>query len=235
MPVDGCRQQQYEELLRITSSRENFKELKETLYQLSPPAIPYLGVFQTWVFCSGVRCLTLHRYLTFIEDGNPDIDAASGLVNFSKRRQISTIISRMQVWQQRPYSSANIVAEILDALQSLETKTDDQLFQYGPRLPLLFGSRLPLLFGSRIPSPCSFSLPCFSATTGFPCCVSRVDRGRCEILKVRMYNEYVIQNSHVIQSIYYNDNGGPTNEPTPSPYFPGLCPVSQEILQFRIF
>lgn len=46
----------YNQLLNEISSRDNYKNYRDGLHSISPPCVPYLGVYLT--------------DLTFIEDGN---------------------------------------------------------------------------------------------------------------------------------------------------------------------
>lgn len=72
----------------LTSSANNFKAMREAIPLRSPPVIPYLGMYLT--------------DLIFIEEGIPD-SLPGGLINFSKRRQVATLISSIQQVQLHRY------------------------------------------------------------------------------------------------------------------------------------
>lgn len=65
-----------DKLQKTVSSEGRFKNLRETLKNCNPPAVPYLGMYLT--------------DLAFIEEGTPNF-TEEGLVNFSKMRMISHI------------------------------------------------------------------------------------------------------------------------------------------------
>jgi hypothetical protein len=72
------------------SRDNNFKNFRESLRTVSPPSIPFLGLYL--------------QDLTFIEDGNPNyLDEANGVINIAKRAQYSQIIKDIQLYQQTPY------------------------------------------------------------------------------------------------------------------------------------
>ncbi|KAJ5073248.1 guanine nucleotide exchange factor [Anaeramoeba ignava] len=83
----------YQEMQRYLATDDNSKFYRETLKSRNPPCIPYLGVYFT--------------DLVFIGNGNRDfISSKNGskeLINFEKRRKISTVISDIQTYQQMPY------------------------------------------------------------------------------------------------------------------------------------
>jgi hypothetical protein len=80
--------QTYNDLQSALSSNASYKEYRALLARTVPPCIPYLGVFLT--------------DLTFIEEGNPDY--INGLINFSKRRLVYNVISRVTQLQLAPYN-----------------------------------------------------------------------------------------------------------------------------------
>lgn len=78
----------FEELLDLMSPDGNYTKFRKFLHsQISPPCIPYLGVYLT--------------DLTFLEDGNPDNVAE--LINFDKRRRVAAVIKEIKQYQQEPY------------------------------------------------------------------------------------------------------------------------------------
>eukprot|EP00008_Paramoeba_atlantica_P005030 CAMPEP_0201480042 /NCGR_PEP_ID=MMETSP0151_2-20130828/4628_1 /ASSEMBLY_ACC=CAM_ASM_000257 /TAXON_ID=200890 /ORGANISM="Paramoeba atlantica, Strain 621/1 / CCAP 1560/9" /LENGTH=994 /DNA_ID=CAMNT_0047861789 /DNA_START=148 /DNA_END=3132 /DNA_ORIENTATION=- len=114
--------QQMMDELRVTMSTEkNNKSIREVLRSVDMPCIPYLGMFLT--------------DLTFIEDGNPDL-VKGGLVNFTKRRYVATVIQEIQQYQQIPYS-LNAVPIIQSYIRSYFLWDDEKLYQ----MSLLFMPR----------------------------------------------------------------------------------------------
>eukprot|EP00071_Canis_lupus_P019502 XP_013967233.1 ras-specific guanine nucleotide-releasing factor 2 isoform X1 [Canis lupus familiaris] len=77
-----------DKLQKTVSSEGRFKNLRETLKNCNPPAVPYLGMYLT--------------DLAFIEEGTPNF-TEEGLVNFSKMRMISHIIREIRQFQQTCY------------------------------------------------------------------------------------------------------------------------------------
>jgi len=78
-------QETLEKFEKLMKSEGNYKAYRETLQNVNPPAIPYIGVFL--------------QDLTFIEDGNPD-RIRDNLINFSKRRLLYSVISKMLLYQE---------------------------------------------------------------------------------------------------------------------------------------
>jgi len=81
-------QQSLRGLERLMNNTGASKEYRNTLTNVNPPAIPYLGVHLT--------------DLTFVEDGNPDY--VGNLINFTKRSLLYEVISKIQQYQQLPYN-----------------------------------------------------------------------------------------------------------------------------------
>uniref|UniRef100_A0A8C0NWZ6 Ras protein specific guanine nucleotide releasing factor 2 n=1 Tax=Canis lupus familiaris TaxID=9615 RepID=A0A8C0NWZ6_CANLF len=75
-----------DKLQKTVSSEGRFKNLRETLKNCNPPAVPYLGMYLT--------------DLAFIEEGTPNF-TEEGLVNFSKMRMVGDnfIVHLMQRFQ----------------------------------------------------------------------------------------------------------------------------------------
>jgi len=78
-------QETLEKFEKLMKSDVNYKAYRDCLQNSNPPAIPYIGVFL--------------QDLTFIEDGNPDI-IRDNLINFSKRRLLYSVISKMLLYQE---------------------------------------------------------------------------------------------------------------------------------------
>ncbi|XP_036888045.1 ras-specific guanine nucleotide-releasing factor 2 isoform X2 [Sturnira hondurensis] len=77
-----------DKLQKTVSSEGRFKNLRESLKNCNPPAVPYLGMYLT--------------DLAFIEEGTPNF-TEEGLVNFSKMRMISHIVREIRQFQQTSY------------------------------------------------------------------------------------------------------------------------------------
>jgi son of sevenless-like protein len=82
----------FDELVELLSPTSNYTNLRNYLKKsISPPCIPYIGVYLT--------------DLTFLEDGNTDL--LGNLINFDKRRRIATVISDIKQYQQAKYALAH--------------------------------------------------------------------------------------------------------------------------------
>ncbi|XP_038621783.1 ras-specific guanine nucleotide-releasing factor 2 isoform X2 [Tachyglossus aculeatus] len=113
-----------EKLQKTVSSEGRFKNLRETLKNCNPPAVPYLGMFLT--------------DLAFIEEGTPNF-TEEGLVNFSKMRMISHIIREIRQFQQTSYRidhQAKVTQYLLDKTLIIDEDTLYELsLKIEPRLP----------------------------------------------------------------------------------------------------
>jgi son of sevenless-like protein len=89
---------------------------------VDPPCIPYLGVYLT--------------DLTFIEDGNKDYVTDEGLINFDKRRKISTVIREIQQYQQTPYC-LEAVPWLQDMLNKVEYWEENETYVRSPSTALV--------------------------------------------------------------------------------------------------
>ncbi len=79
----------FEELTELMSPFSNYTKFRNHLHkEISPPCIPYLGVYLT--------------DLTFIEDGNPD--TIQDLINFDKRRRTAQVIKEIKEYQNTQYN-----------------------------------------------------------------------------------------------------------------------------------
>ncbi|KAF8635804.1 hypothetical protein AX15_000011 [Amanita polypyramis BW_CC] len=70
-------------------SKGNFKEYRRVMQTVSPPCVPFIGVFLST--------------LQFTQDGNPDM-LPGGLVNFRKRQMLSEVIGDIKRWQAQPFN-----------------------------------------------------------------------------------------------------------------------------------
>lgn len=80
----------FERLKKLMSRENNFRVFRQTMKEIVPPCIPFIGVYLT--------------DLTFIEDGNPDfVGEGEVLINFAKRRMIAAVLRDVQQYQHTPY------------------------------------------------------------------------------------------------------------------------------------
>ncbi|KAJ6253455.1 guanine nucleotide exchange factor [Anaeramoeba flamelloides] len=102
-----------EQLKVIVSTNEGYKKYRQALDLAELPVIPYLGVFLT--------------DLTFISDGSPSI--VNGLINFSKKKILYNVISKIQNYQTKDYNFFEIfqIQELFK--QELSNKTEKELYQ----------------------------------------------------------------------------------------------------------
>jgi hypothetical protein len=75
-------------LMEKMSSKSSYKEYRLLLKRVSPPKIPYLGVYLT--------------DLTFIEDGNPN--NIGHLINFHKRRLVHRVLQDIEQYQDTAFN-----------------------------------------------------------------------------------------------------------------------------------
>ncbi|KAH7913434.1 ras GEF [Hygrophoropsis aurantiaca] len=80
---------QLETCERIYNSYKNFNVYMSALAKVSPPCIPFIGVFLT--------------ALTHIQDGSKDF-LPGELINFRKRQKKSEVIQELQRWQNSPHN-----------------------------------------------------------------------------------------------------------------------------------
>uniref|UniRef100_A0A8C3KZ50 Ras protein specific guanine nucleotide releasing factor 2 n=1 Tax=Chrysolophus pictus TaxID=9089 RepID=A0A8C3KZ50_CHRPC len=113
-----------DKLQKTVSSEGRFKNLRETLKNCNPPAVPYLGMYLT--------------DLAFIEEGTPNF-TEEGLVNFSKMRMISHIIREIRQFQQTSYRiehQQKVTHYLLDKTLIIDEDTLYELsLKLEPRLP----------------------------------------------------------------------------------------------------
>ncbi|KAM5298957.1 ras-specific guanine nucleotide-releasing factor 2 isoform 2-T2 [Ctenodactylus gundi] len=111
-------------LQKTVSSEGRFKNLRETLKNCNPPAVPYLGMYLA--------------DLAFIEEGTPNF-TEEGLVNFSKMRMISHIIREIRQFQQTAFRidhQPKVTQYLLDKALIIDEETLYELsLKIEPRLP----------------------------------------------------------------------------------------------------
>ncbi|KAI8912508.1 ras guanine nucleotide exchange factor domain-containing protein [Gorgonomyces haynaldii] len=96
-----------EKLGPLVSAKFQYAQYRKYVKDMSPPAIPFLGVYLT--------------DLTFIEDGNSDFLPDSHLINFDKRNKVYSLITDKVVrFQQVPYDLTPI-GQIIDFIKKLSS------------------------------------------------------------------------------------------------------------------
>jgi hypothetical protein len=109
-------EEMYNNLLNLMNNKGNFKDYRAALHKCHPPCIPYLGVYLT--------------DLTFIEDGmKNNMNGRDDLINFDKRRKLSTVIHEIQQYQQSPYHF-RVEETIRSYLLNIEGLTEKALYKY---------------------------------------------------------------------------------------------------------
>lgn len=113
----------FESLEQVMSSDSAFSVYRNSIKSINPPCVPFLGVYLT--------------DLTFSDDGNPDF--VNGLINFSKREQIYTVIQELLQYQNTPYISVTYpngqqvkfeyVDHIAAFLKELPQNNDNDLYK----------------------------------------------------------------------------------------------------------
>ncbi len=115
--LDKKHKRAWDMLTARLSRDNNFKVFRESLRTVSPPSIPYLGLFLT--------------DLTFVEEGNADFfENESGgdpIINVVKRVQYAQIIKDIQLYQQTPYV-LQPVSIISDFMMVLVPMTQEQVY-----------------------------------------------------------------------------------------------------------
>jgi son of sevenless-like protein len=88
-------------------SGKNFNNYRTTLAKVTPPCVPFFGMYWPWLNpalrADETRVGVYLTQLTFIQDGNPD-NADNNLINFSKRHKAAEVISDIKRWQTKPYN-----------------------------------------------------------------------------------------------------------------------------------
>ncbi|KAG1765912.1 ras guanine nucleotide exchange factor domain-containing protein [Suillus occidentalis] len=92
-------------------SGKNFNNYRSTLARVSPPCVPFIGVFLTT--------------LTFIQDGSKDT-LPGNLVNFRKRQKASEVIQDIQRWQTFPHN--------FNPITSVQTYIEESLAKFSEQV-----------------------------------------------------------------------------------------------------
>jgi hypothetical protein len=98
-----------EELLALTSSELNFKNLRAKVHSVDPPLIPFPGVYQ--------------GDLVFLESSGKD-KLENDMINFQKFQKIASYVIELQV----PSCNIDLSAAILSLVSSTRNPIDDKEF-----------------------------------------------------------------------------------------------------------
>ena len=103
---DRRQWQQFEALKELASQKDNSKALRERVKTLSPPCIPYLGLYLTdilfiEVYMTYNRCYFSNNNTCTLQEGHKN-DVGDGLINFSKRRQVAAVLREILQLQGSP-------------------------------------------------------------------------------------------------------------------------------------
>jgi son of sevenless-like protein len=104
----------WQDLVNLTSSDHSYNVVRKALKSVSPPSIPYLGMYLT--------------DLTFIEEGNKKFLTEHKLINFFKRRLTAATIVDIQTYQALGYAISPH-PEIQAKLQGEPTFDEDSLYE----------------------------------------------------------------------------------------------------------
>lgn len=102
----------FDDLVKLTSSDLNFKNLRAKIHASDPPLLPFPGVYQGDL----VYLDTCSRNKT-----------ESGLINFMKYQKIAGYILELQVYQQTQYNF-EFVPEIVHYIKTFQPLTDDEAY-----------------------------------------------------------------------------------------------------------
>ena len=103
----------FDDLVKLTSSDLNFKNLRSKIHAADPPLIPFPGVYQ--------------GDLVFLDTCSRS-KLENGLVNFLKFQKIASYILELQVYQQTPYNLEQ-VPEIISSLRQAYVLNDDDAYK----------------------------------------------------------------------------------------------------------
>jgi son of sevenless-like protein len=90
-------------------SNKNFTNYRTTLAEISPPCVPFIGVFLTT--------------LTFVQDGSKDA-LPGNLINFRKRQKASEVIQDIKRWQSHPHNFHPLPTVLMYIEESLHQFSD---------------------------------------------------------------------------------------------------------------
>lgn len=107
----------FEELSDLMSIPQNFKKFRHRLNNLTPPCVPYIGVFL--------------KDLIFIEQGGKEPDGQ--MINFEKRMMVARIVRQIVSFQPYVYNliPVEFIQEFLLAMKPLD---EDDLYSRSVQL-----------------------------------------------------------------------------------------------------
>jgi son of sevenless-like protein len=115
----------FEELTDLMSLPQNFKKFRQQINALSPPCVPYIGIFL--------------KDIIFIEQGAQEPDGR--MINFEKRTMVAKIVRQMVSFQ--PYVYNLIPVEFIqEFLFSMKPLNEDDLYHKSLQLEGI-GASLP--------------------------------------------------------------------------------------------
>ncbi|KAI3633678.1 hypothetical protein MIR68_008625 [Amoeboaphelidium protococcarum] len=102
----------FDDLVKLTSSELNFKNLRAKIHNADPPLLPFPGIYQ--------------GDLVFLDACSKD-KLENGLINYSKHQKIASYILELEVYQQTPYNFEPVI-EITDYIRNFTTMNDDEAY-----------------------------------------------------------------------------------------------------------
>eukprot|EP00008_Paramoeba_atlantica_P002026 CAMPEP_0201502282 /NCGR_PEP_ID=MMETSP0151_2-20130828/84050_1 /ASSEMBLY_ACC=CAM_ASM_000257 /TAXON_ID=200890 /ORGANISM="Paramoeba atlantica, Strain 621/1 / CCAP 1560/9" /LENGTH=875 /DNA_ID=CAMNT_0047895863 /DNA_START=103 /DNA_END=2730 /DNA_ORIENTATION=- len=117
--LSGDYPEKYKALEKLLAHAHTYKKYREHLHKITPPCVPYLGVYLT--------------DLTFVLDGNPDRVEGGTLINFFKWRKVADIITEIKNYQIR-YKSLQVNHQTRTFLLSLEFKDSEECYKWSTRV-----------------------------------------------------------------------------------------------------
>jgi len=106
----------FENLRELVDRSNNHKNLRELIQHVTPPCVPYIGVYLT--------------DLTFADEGNPDFITLPDikLINFDKRRRLAKLILDLTKFQKTPYC-LQVVPFLLKHLSHVPFMEEQELYK----------------------------------------------------------------------------------------------------------
>ncbi|KAJ6231325.1 ras guanine nucleotide exchange factor a [Anaeramoeba flamelloides] len=101
------------EFKNLFTHAQGYKEYRDHLDKTEPPVVPYLGVFLTDI--------------TFISSGSPN--KIDGLINFSKRKLLYNVVSKIQEYQRVPYKFQYVHQIQVLLRKPLKGQSEKELYQ----------------------------------------------------------------------------------------------------------
>jgi len=103
----------FSQLGAVMSPTKNYAAYRDTIRNMAPPCVPFVGVYLTdW---------------TFIGDGNPDqLREKPHQINFNKRQKAAELIVQIQSYQSLPYQLSPMPAIVKFLEEALENPRDEK-------------------------------------------------------------------------------------------------------------